>query len=129
MDAQLVQEVELLYGQVCQALGDPKRLLILYALSAHPYYVSELADELDMPQPTISRHLKILRDRCLVRATRDGAAVYYSLVDKRVIDALDLLRAVLHARIRQQAHLAEFSALDSGFESDSSGTAEPIEKE
>jgi ArsR family transcriptional regulator len=46
-------------------------------------------------QPTTSRHLKILRDRGLVAPTRAGANVIYSLTDTRLIDALDLLRAVM----------------------------------
>jgi DNA-binding transcriptional ArsR family regulator len=130
MDAQLVQEIDLLHGEVCHALGDPKRLMILYAISSHPRYVSELAEELGVPQPTVSRHLKILRDRSLVKTTREGAAVYYSLVDERIIQALDLMRAMLRTRIQQQARLAEFHALDSGFDLESTDTdAEPIEKE
>jgi DNA-binding transcriptional ArsR family regulator len=43
MEAQLVREIELLYSQICHSLGDPKRLMILYALGRPPRYVSELA--------------------------------------------------------------------------------------
>lgn len=112
MDAQLVKEVTILHDQVCLALGDPKRILILYALSRQPRYVSELAQELDTPQPTISRHLKILRERGLVTAQRDGATVVYSLADDRMIQALDLMRAFLKDRILAQADLAQFAALE-----------------
>jgi len=112
MEAQLVREIELLYSQICHALGDPKRLMILYALGRQPRYVSELAAELNLPQPTVSRHLKILRDRALVKTSRDGASVYYALADERVIQALDLLRAMLRDRMAEQARLAEFAALE-----------------
>jgi ArsR family transcriptional regulator len=112
MDEQLVQEVEMLYSQVCQGLGDPKRLLILYALSRGPQYVSELAKELDVPQPTVSRHLKILRERGLVEARRESAIVYYTIADNRIIQALDLMRAMLRDRMTHNANLAEFRALD-----------------
>ncbi len=118
MDAQLIQEIEMLYSQACHALGDPKRLMILYSLSRQPRYVSELAAELDLPQPTVSRHLKVLRERGMVQTTRDGAAVYYSLADERVIQALDLLRAMLRDRLTKQAHLAEFTALDAKLDSE-----------
>jgi ArsR family transcriptional regulator len=107
MDENLELEVNLLHAHVCQALADPKRILILYALAAKPQYVSELADSLDIPQPTVSRHLKVLRERSLVESERDGAAVYYSLTDQRVIEALDLLRAVLADVLTQQAQLAQ----------------------
>ncbi|MGD9100484.1 MAG: metalloregulator ArsR/SmtB family transcription factor [Anaerolineae bacterium] len=107
MDERLEQEVNLLHAHVCQALADPKRILILYALAESPKYVSELADKLDIPQPTISRHLKVLRERSLVTTEREGAAVYYSLTDARVIEALDLLRAVLSDTLTQRAQLAQ----------------------
>jgi DNA-binding transcriptional ArsR family regulator len=106
VDEQLRHEVNLLHANVCQALADPKRILILYALSEEPKYVNELADAIDCPQSTCSRHLKVLRDRRLVTTERDGAAVRYSLADRRVIDALDSLRAVLVGSLEQQAELA-----------------------
>jgi ArsR family transcriptional regulator len=113
MDKQIVKEVEMLHERVCLALGDPKRLLILYSLSHQRRYVSELAEELNCPQPTISRHLKVLRERGLVNTVRDGTTVYYSLADDRIVQALDLMRAMLRDRIAHEADLAEFRALDS----------------
>ena len=106
MDDQLRREVNLLHANVCQALADPRRILILYALWEGPKYVNELAEAIDCPQSTASRHLKVLRDRHLVTTERDGAAVRYSLADARVIDALDSLRAVLVGTLAQQAELA-----------------------
>jgi ArsR family transcriptional regulator len=112
MDKQITQEIEMLHAQVCLALGDPKRILILYALSQQQRYVSELAEELNCPQPTISRHLKVLRERGLVNTVRDGTTVYYSLADERIIQALDLMRGMLRDRMLHQADLAEFRALE-----------------
>lgn len=107
MDERLEREVGLLHANVCQALADPKRILILYALHEGPKYVQELAEALAMPQPTVSRHLKILRERKLVTTERQGASVAYSLADERVIDALDTLRAVLLGTLARQAELAQ----------------------
>lgn len=106
MDAQLRREVNLLHANLCQALADPTRILILYALADEPRHVSELAELLEAPQSTVSRHLKVLRDRRLVTTARDGAGVLYSLADTRVTDALDLLRAVLMSALSRQAELA-----------------------
>jgi len=107
MDERLEQEVSLLHAHVCQALADPKRILILYALAEAPRYVNELVDMLDIPQSTVSRHLKVLRERSLVTAERDGVTVRYSLTDRRVIEALDLLRALLADTLAQQAQLMQ----------------------
>jgi ArsR family transcriptional regulator len=68
--------------------------------------VTELAASLNVPQSTISRHLKILRERNLVGGQRSGQGIAYSLVDQRVIQALDLLRAVLNEQFTAQASLA-----------------------
>ena len=62
---------------------------------------------LDVPQPTVSRHLRILRERGLVSTERQGTSVYYTLADQRVIDALDLLRAILAAQLAAEASLTE----------------------
>ena len=107
MDERLEREVNLLHANICQALADPKRILILYALSEGSKTVTELTEALDVPQPTVSRHLKVLREQRLVTTERAGTSVYYSLADVRVIEALDTMRAVLLGGLTQQARLAE----------------------
>jgi DNA-binding transcriptional ArsR family regulator len=103
----LTQEIAVLHAELCSALAEPTRLLILYVLSEQPCTVSELTQKLAIPQPSISRHLKVLRDGGLVRATRQGSSVLYELTDRRVIEALDLLRGVLRDRIQQRANLID----------------------
>ena len=107
MDAQLKRELEMLHDEVCEALSDPTRIMILYLLADAPQFVNDIAAALDLPQPTVSRHLKILRERVLVETTRQGPAVSYSLGDKRIIQALDLMRGILRDRVMQQARLVE----------------------
>jgi len=107
MDAQLKQELELLHDGVCEALADPTRIMILYLLAEAPRHVNDIALALKLPQPTVSRHLKILRERSLVEASRQGPAVSYSLPDVRIIQALDLMRGILRDRVMRQAQLVE----------------------
>ena len=107
MDESLKREINLLHASICQGLSDPKRILMLYALREHPMHVNELAEALDVPQPTVSRHLKVLRERQLVATEREGPSVRYSLADERVIDALDILRSVLMGTLSRQGVLAE----------------------
>lgn len=103
----LQQEVTQLHADICSALADPSRIMILYALSERPYMVNDLANALGMSQPTVSRHLKVLRDRNLVEAIRQGMNVEYRLTDFRLIEALDLLRSVMRDRITHRANLVE----------------------
>jgi len=103
----LVQEITLLHADFCSALADSTRLILLYALADGPRNVTELTQELNQPQSTVSRHLKILRDRGLVLANRQGMTVEYMLADHRVIDALDILRSIMRDSIQKRANLLE----------------------
>ena len=101
----LKQEISQLEADFCSALSDPTRILILYTLSEAPLNVTEISNELHTPQPTTSRHLKVLRERGLVHAVRHGTTITYHLADQRLIQALDLLRAVMRDRLAQRASL------------------------
>lgn len=62
-----------------KALGDEVRLKILHMLSEQEMCVCEIIDKLDMSQPAVSHHLKVLRQAGLVKDSRDGKWIYYSL--------------------------------------------------
>jgi len=106
MDKQLLKEINQLHAEICGGLADPKRIALLYAIAGAPQSVSQLAESLGVPQPTISRHLKILRDHGMVLAKRDGTNIFYALGDKRIIRALDLLREVLGDHLSKRGVLA-----------------------
>jgi ArsR family transcriptional regulator len=105
-DNNLREEVVRLHAQVCSGLADPNRILIIYNLSAGPRCVNDIAASLELPQPTISRHLKILRERGIVRAERDGQSINYRLSDPRIISALDTLRSIMADQLKDQVLLA-----------------------
>lgn len=107
MNSTLEREVSLLHAEICAGLADPTRILILYELSQSPRNVTELSTNLNLPQPLVSRHLKVLRDRGMVHAQRQGTIMLYELADIRLIQALDLLRAVMRDGLAKGAALAE----------------------
>ncbi len=98
-------EINQLHAEICSALADQKRILILYALAERPYTVNDLVRKVGFSQPTTSRHLKVLRMSGLVTTVRKGSTVEYSLKDRRLIEALDLLRAILHDNLMHHASL------------------------
>src|SRR5262249_46839571 len=61
------------------ALADPTRTRLLLALDRHELTVSELCAVLQLPQSTVSRHLKLLADDGWVTARADGASRRYAL--------------------------------------------------
>jgi ArsR family transcriptional regulator len=63
---------------IFKALADEGRLRILRAVDQTELSVAELVQALDMPQSTVSRHLKPMREAGLVASRRDGTSVYYN---------------------------------------------------
>jgi DNA-binding transcriptional ArsR family regulator len=70
-----------------RALGDQTRLRILKLLASRDYYLTEIAQELDLSKPTIKHHLSQLRAAGLVTITESGTVMYYSLRRNRLDDA------------------------------------------
>jgi ArsR family transcriptional regulator len=78
---------------IAKALGDPIRLQLVDVLRKHAgeVCVCELVPLFDLSQPTVSHHLKVLRDAGLVDSERRGLWAYYYVVP----DALEELAAWL----------------------------------
>lgn len=72
------------YSRSFKAIGDPTRLKILMLLATKEMAVNEIVEHVGLSQPTISRHLAILRDAEFVVDRRDGQSVFYSLNKKGV---------------------------------------------
>mgnify|MGYP001351565814 CR=1 FL=1 len=98
LDAQLTQ----LHANCCQALADPKRIQILYALAQQPRHVSTLAHDLNLSQSTVSRHLSVLNQQSLVYSERDGVSVTYQLMDARIIEVLDTLWLLVYESLERK---------------------------
>lgn len=67
--------------RVMKALSDPNRVKILKMLQNRELCVCEIQAALDIAQPTVSRHLKVLENAGLVDYRKDGLWVNYRLTD------------------------------------------------
>jgi ArsR family transcriptional regulator, arsenate/arsenite/antimonite-responsive transcriptional repressor len=78
-------------AQVAKALGDPVRLQLVDVLRRHAgkVCVCELVPLFDLAQPTVSHHLKVLRQAGIVGSEREGLWAYYYVIP----DALKELSA------------------------------------
>lgn len=77
-----------------KALGDPVRLRLFSLIASHAdgeACVCDLTGEFDVSQPTISHHLKVLREAGLLTSERRASWVYYRVST----DALDVLATLL----------------------------------
>jgi ArsR family transcriptional regulator, arsenate/arsenite/antimonite-responsive transcriptional repressor len=81
-----------------KALGDPTRLAIINQLAgADEVCVCHLVPDAGLSQPTISHHLRLLRDAGLVTSERRGTWAYYRLVPEAIAELAGAL-ATLAAR-------------------------------
>lgn len=73
--------MDLIYtmAEIFKLLGDKTRLTILALLKERELCVCDIVDILEMSQPSISQHLRKMKDAGLVRETRKGQWIYYSL--------------------------------------------------
>jgi ArsR family transcriptional regulator len=101
------EEIYRMHAQICKALADAKRLLILNELREGEKTVGELAHSLELPQATVSQHLAILRQRGLVFSRRRGVNVLYRIANQKVIKAFDLLREVMAEQLAKEQQLHE----------------------
>ncbi|MDR1851694.1 MAG: metalloregulator ArsR/SmtB family transcription factor [Propionibacteriaceae bacterium] len=75
-------------AEVMGGLANTGRVLILARLLESPATVTQLVDDLDMGQTTVSNHLRILRHLDLASGKRDGRNVVYELADDHVRELL-----------------------------------------
>lgn len=104
-------EISQRHADMCAALGDISRLLLLYAMADEPRSVGELVTRVGLSQPAVSRHLRIMRDSGVVSAERHGKLIYYYPTDRRIVEAMDVLRLVLTQQMQQQGNAARSAAL------------------
>ena len=73
-------------SEVLKAMGHPVRLRIMLKLAEKCCCVSEIWDNLQLPQAVVSQHLKILKDRGVLEARREGVKVCYLITDSMIRD-------------------------------------------
>ncbi len=82
-------------GDLLRALAAPVRIAIVLQLRESQRCVHELVDALEVPQPLVSQHLRILKSAGVVAGERSGREVMYRLVDHHL--AHIVVDAVAHA--------------------------------
>ena len=83
--------------ELFKALGDRTRLRILALLASGEVCVCNIHESLNLPQPTVSRHLAYLRRSGLVETRRDGVWMHYRLSQPAERLAGSIFDAALHA--------------------------------
>ena len=81
---------------IMKAFADPTRLKVIEILREGEKCVCVLTEKLNMPQSTLSYHMKILQDAGIVTRTEIGKWSHYALSDEGRKNALEILTAILY---------------------------------
>ncbi|MDR1992680.1 MAG: metalloregulator ArsR/SmtB family transcription factor [Nitrososphaerota archaeon] len=90
------------------ALSDPLRLEIIAYLRDGEKCVCEIVPPLELIQPLVSRHLKILKATGLVKCRKEGTKRMYSIADQRIFEMLDALTSELIKTLAKEAFKSTF---------------------
>lgn len=95
------------HAEFCKMFSNPKRLRILHLLKDGEYSVSEISEETGIAQPTVSQHLRKMRDQGVVTRREAGLNKYYSIADKRIVEGMNTMREVLLDQLADDAAVSE----------------------
>jgi ArsR family transcriptional regulator len=95
------------HAEFCKMFSNPKRLQILHLLKDGEYSVSEISDETGIAQPTVSQHLRKMRDQGVVTKREAGLNNYYDIADERIVDGMNVMREVLLDQLADGAAVSE----------------------
>jgi ArsR family transcriptional regulator len=94
LDAPLTRDVATELAGLFKALADPARLQLLALIKASENgesCVCDLTDPLQLSQPTVSHHLKVLIDAGLLRREKRGTWAWYAIVPDRLAELAEVL--------------------------------------
>jgi len=95
------EELYRLQAEFCKAMAHPKRIRILRMLNDGEKSVNELSKMTGISQSNISQHLAILRNFGLLRTRREGTTIYYEIMDRRIVEACELVRSCIGERLKR----------------------------
>ena len=92
---------------ICKAMSDANRLRIIEMLTSGEKCGCDLLDELQVTQPTLSHHMKVLADCGLVSSYKEGKWQHYSINCTRFSEFKDFLNAISCCGSSAQAESTE----------------------
>ncbi|ODS38467.1 MAG: hypothetical protein A7316_07880 [Candidatus Altiarchaeales archaeon WOR_SM1_86-2] len=78
--------------KIFKALADETRIKVVEFLKDSEKCVCEIIPMTGKSQPAVSQHLRILSEADILGSRKDGTSIYYRVKDKRVLDAIRMLK-------------------------------------
>jgi len=81
-------------SKIFKALSDPTRLKIIELLEKKEICACEFVPLTKKAQPTVSQHLRILKNSGIIKSRKEGKMVIYSITDKKIFDLIKLVKEI-----------------------------------
>lgn len=81
-------------AKILKAMGNERRLEVLYNLYAVESNVGELEKKVRISQSALSQHLAVLRNENIVKTRRVAQTIYYSIRDDKILRILELIKKI-----------------------------------
>jgi DNA-binding transcriptional ArsR family regulator len=75
-------------AEICKTFSNPTRILILWILSEEELSVGEIANAVNASTQNTSHHLRIMKDRGILNARRQGQTIFYAIQDREIIQSI-----------------------------------------
>jgi len=104
------EELYDIHAKTCKAMANKTRIKILDNLKRGEMRVDELAEALDTTAPNVSQHLSLLKEVGVVCKRQEKRYAFYSICDRRIVEACDLVKEVMLDRLqKREESLGRFS--------------------
>ncbi|MBE9532303.1 MAG: helix-turn-helix transcriptional regulator [Proteobacteria bacterium] len=103
----MMKELFVLQADICKTMANPIRMEIIYALKEGEKGVGELVEITGLTKSNVSQHLSVLKSATMVLARRDGKNIFYSIANKKILEACRLMREVLIEHLNDNQKLID----------------------
>jgi DNA-binding transcriptional ArsR family regulator len=75
-------------AEICKTFSNPTRILIIWTLSEDELSVGDIAQAVDASIQNTSHHLRIMKDKGILNARRQGQTIFYGIHDREIVQSL-----------------------------------------
>lgn len=96
-------------ADICKALGNAKRLQVIYLLKNGEMSAGDIATALETTPANTSQHLHAMKQAGILESQRQGSSIYYRLADSSVLEACGVIRTLLREQLKREQSILQSS--------------------
>ena len=95
MNAQIL-ELARRQAEICRVVGNANRVLILWVLADQEMSVTDIAEAIDSSVQNASQHLRLMKDRGILAARREGRTILYRVEGHALLEGCGVMKQAIH---------------------------------